>query len=117
MSINIFRKPVIVEIEGKEYDFVLDFESAIVFQDLYGESVFVGIDKITKDQDLKALACLVASCLKDKETFKCVGMNFVKGIDLITGLPFFTDKLADLMTESLPENDEKDKKKQKQKTT
>ena len=65
MSINIFRKPVIVEIEGKEYDFVLDFESAIVFQDLYGESVFVGIDKITKDQDLKALACLVASCLKD----------------------------------------------------
>ena len=117
MSINIFRKPVIIEIEGKEYDFILDFESAIVFQDLYGKSIFVGIDKITKEQDLKALSCLIASCLKDPDTFKCVGMNFVKKIDLISGLPFFTDRIADLLTASLPENKEENKKKQKQKTT
>lgn len=116
MSINIFRKPVIIELEGKEYDFILDFESAIVFQDLYGQSIFMGIDKITTNQDVKALSCLIASCLKDPDTFKCVGMDFVKKIDLIAGLPFFTDKIAELLGASLPENDEEDKKKQKQKT-
>ena len=92
---NIFRKPIKVEIENKEYDFVLDFESAIVFQDLYGKSIFFGIDKITKEQDIKALGCLIASCLKDKDTFKCVGMDFVRKVDLMEGLPFFTDKLAE----------------------
>lgn len=110
MSINIFRKPIKVEIENKEYDFILDFESAIVFQDLYGKSIFLGIDKITKEQDIRALSCLIASCLKDEKG--CVGMKFVKKIDLMEGLPFFTEKLGELMENSIPHSDNEDKKKE-----
>ena len=42
---NIMRKPIKMQIEEKEYDFILDFESAIEFQDLYGKSIFLGIDQ------------------------------------------------------------------------
>ena len=65
-KVNIMRKAVKVEIENNEYDFILDFESAIIFQDLFGDSIFLGIDKIIQKQDVKALACLIASCLKDE---------------------------------------------------
>ena len=50
---NIMRKPIKMQIEEKEYDFILDFESAIEFQDLYGKSIFLGIDKITREQEIK----------------------------------------------------------------
>lgn len=107
---NIMRKPIKMEIEGKEYDFILDFESAIEFQDLYGKAIFVGIDKITREQDLKALGCLIASCLKYND--KPVGMKFVKKIDLMNGLPFFMEQVGKLMENSLPAEDDPDKKKQ-----
>ena len=107
---NILRKPISIELNGKAYDFILDFESAIVFQDLYKKSIFMGIDEITRTQDLKALSCLIASCLKDKNG--SVGMDFVYGIDLMNGLPFFMEKLGELMENSLPEEDsDSDKKK------
>ena len=38
--------------------------------------LFLGIDKITREQDLKALGCLIASCLKYND--KPVGMKFIK---------------------------------------
>ena len=102
---NIQRKAIAMDIEGKDYEFVLDFESAIEFQDIYKKSIFVGIDKISKEQDLMAMACLIASCLKDIETGKCVGMDFVKKIDLIGGLEVFMSKITELMDNSLPTGD------------
>ena len=85
----------------------------MVFQDLYNESIFLGIDKIIQKQDIKALACLIASCLKDEDG--CVGMEFVKEIDLMNGLPFFMEKIGELMENSLPMEEDEDKKKPKQK--
>lgn len=105
------RKPIKIEVENKEYDFVLDFESAVTFQEAYGKSIFVGIDNIRLNQDIVALAYLVASCVKDPATDKCVGMKFVNKLDLISGLGFFTEKIAELMELALPEEDEEDKKK------
>ena len=112
-KMNIMRKAIKVEIENNEYDLVLDFESAMVFQYLYNESIFLGIDKIIQKQDIKALACLIASCLKDEDG--CVGMEFVKEIDLMNGLPFFMEKIGELMENSLPMEEDEDKKKPKQK--
>lgn len=113
-KVNIMRKAIKTNIENNEYDLVLDFESAMEFQDLYGESIFLGIDKIIQKQDIKALACLIASCLKDEDG--CVGMDFVMKIDLMNGLPFFMEKIGELMENSLPTEDEKvDKKKPRQK--
>ena len=112
-KMNIMRKAIKVEIENNEYDLVLDFESAMVFQDLYNESIFLGIDKIIQKQDIKALACLIASCLKDEDG--CVGMEFVKEIDLMNGLPFCMEKIGEFMEHSLPMEEDEDKKKPKQK--
>ena len=113
-KVNIMRKAIKVEIENNEYDFILDFESAIVFQDLFGDSIFLGIDKIIQKQDVKALACLIASCLKDEDGN--VGMEFVKTLDLMNGLPFFMDKIGELMENSLPMEENVDKKKPRAKT-
>lgn len=113
-KMNIMRKTIKTNIENNEYDLILDFESAMMFQDLYGESILLGIDKIIQYQDIKALACLIASCLKDEKG--CVGMDFVKEIDLMHGLPFFMEKIGELMENSLPTEDNKvDKKKPRQK--
>ena len=110
---NIMRKPIKIELEGKEYDFILDFESAIEFQDAYGKSIFIGIEKITSEQDVKALSCLIASCLKHND--KPVGMGFVKGLDLMNGLPFFMEKITDLMNNSLPVEEDTEKQTKKKK--
>ena len=108
-KINIKRKAIKVDIENNEYDLILDFESAIEFEDLFGESIFIGIDKIIQKQNVKALACLIASCLKNEDG--CVGMEFVKEIDLMDGLPFFMEKIGELMENSLPTEENVDKKK------
>lgn len=105
---NIIRKPIKININDKEYDFILDFEGAIVFQDLYGKSVFKGIDDITKNQDLKALACLIASCVKDENG--AVGMDFVYRLELITTLTYFIEKIGALMENSLPQEEDSKKK-------
>lgn len=111
---NIQRKAIPMEIDGKEYEFILDFESAIEFQGKYGDSIFVGLSKLSEKQDLYAMACLIAFCLKDS-TGKCVGLDFVKKLDLINGLDFFMDKLSALMDNSLPEEDDNAKKNAKKK--
>lgn len=111
MSISIMRKPIKIVIDNKEYDFVLDFESALMFQDMYGKSIFIGIDNIRISQDLRALAYLVACCVKDVETEKSVGLEFVNKLDLLNGLNFFMEKIAELMENSLPEETDEDKKK------
>lgn len=107
---NIKRKVVQIELNGKEYDFILDFASAIDFQEYYGKSIFIGLEKISTEQDLVALAKLIASCLKTKDG-KSVGMEFVKNIDLIDGSEFFISKIEELMSNSLPKEKDASKKK------
>lgn len=107
---NIQRKVIKIELDGKEYDFILDFESAIEFQGLYKKSIFIGLSKISEEQDLIALACLLASCLKD-EKGKPVGMDFVKKLDLMATVEYFMNKLSELVDNSLPVDNESNKKK------
>lgn len=107
---NIQRKVIKIELDGKEYDFILDFESAIEFQGLYKKSIFIGLSKISEEQDLMALACLIASCLKN-EKGKPVGMDFVKKLDLMSTVEYFMNKLSELVDNSLPVEDEPNKKK------
>lgn len=107
---NIQRKEIPMRINEKDYAFVLDFESAIEFQSAYGKSIFVGLTKLSEEQDLMALAVLIASCLKD-ENGKPVGMNFVKTLDLMGALEFFMDKLSALVDNSIPKDENPSKKK------
>ena len=51
-KMSIKRKAMKVEIENNEYDLILDFESAMEFEDLFGESIFLGIDKIIQKQNV-----------------------------------------------------------------
>lgn len=101
---NLKRKTIEIKLENKTYEMILDFESAIEFEDLYGKSIFEGIKKISTEQNIKALACLIASCVK--EDGKCVGMDFVKGMDLMSNLEFFIEKLGELMDNSLETDSE-----------
>lgn len=107
---NIQRKVIKVELDGKEYDFILDFESAIEFQGAYKKSIFIGLSKISEEQDLLALACLIASCLKN-EKGKSVGIDFVKKMDLMSTVEYFMNKISELVDNSLPVEDEPNKKK------
>lgn len=107
---NIQRKVIKVELNEKEYDFILDFESAIEFQGAYKKSIFIGLSKISEEQDLLALACLIASCLKN-EKGKPVGMEFVKKMDLMSTVEYFMGKISELVDNSLPVEDEPNKKK------
>lgn len=108
MDIN--RKVIPMEIEGKEYDFVLDFASAIDFQELYGKSIFLGIQEVSETQDVVALGCLIASCLKEKGKNESVGIDFIRQFDLLSSLQFFMEKIGELMENSVPKEDENKKK-------
>lgn len=107
---NIQRKVINIELNEKEYDFILDFESAIIFQDLYKKSIFIGLSKLSEEQDLLALSCLIAACLKD-EKGKPVGLDFVKKLNLIGTVEYFMDKISALVDNSLPVNEDKPNKK------
>ncbi|EOU2097092.1 hypothetical protein C0L75_02920 [Clostridium perfringens] len=107
---NLKRKVIPMELDGKKYEFILDFESALEFQNDYGKSIFVGLSKISEEKDVKALVCLIAACCKN-EKGKPVGLDFVKKIDLMSGLEYFMDKITALVDNSLPKKDESDKKK------
>lgn len=107
---NIKRKVIPIEINEKKYEFILDFESAIEFQELYGKSIFVGLSKLSEEQDLVAMACLIASALKD-ENGKPVGMQFVKQLDLMTSLELFMEKVTELVDNSIPKESKPVKKK------
>lgn len=110
---NLKKKTVEVVIDEVVYDLVLDFGSAIDFEDMYGKSIFEGIRKISTEQNVKALACLIACCLREED--EPVGMNFVREMDLMGSLDLFIEKLGDLMANSIEE--EKDEKEIQKKTT
>lgn len=107
---NIQRKVIPMEINGEAYEFILDFQSAIDFNMMYGKSIFVGLSKLSEEQDLLALASLIASCLKNKDG-EAVGMDFVKKLDLMSSLEYFMEKITELVDNALPKEDGKKTKK------
>lgn len=110
---DIKRKVIPMEIEGKEYDFVLDFASAIDFQDMYGKSIFLGLQEVSENQDVIALGCLIASCLKEKDQDESVGLSFIRKFDLLSSLQYFMEKIGQLMENSVPKESEDKKKLEK----
>lgn len=109
---NINRKTIEVEINDRKMSMVLDFESAIYYQENMNESIFVGVQRIGKEMDIIALVNLIASTLRDEED-KLVGLDFVKKLDLIEAVDFFMGKIGELMDNSVPEAKEKNPKKKK----
>lgn len=108
---DLKRKVIKMELEGKEYDFILDFETAMDFQELYGKSIFIGLQNLSDEQDLLALGCLLASALKDQRTGKAVGMDFVKKLDLLSSLETVMGNLGELVENSIPVEEDEAKKK------
>lgn len=110
---DILRKEIPVEINGEVYKLVLDFEAAMNFQKYYGKSILVGLDAVSKEQDIVALGCLIAACLKAGEgkDEKSVGLEFIEGLDFMNTLPIFMEAIPELVDNSLPKEDKKNKKK------
>lgn len=108
---NINRKVIKIELEGKEFDFILDFESAMEFQSAYGKSIFIGLQKVSEEQDLLALGCLMASALKDQRTGKAIGIDVVGKFDLLSSLEPIMECLGELVDNSLPTETDDNKKK------
>lgn len=109
---NINRKTIEVEINDRKMTMVLDFASAIFYQEKMNESIFVGIQRIGKQMDILAFAYLIASTLRD-ENDELIGIDFVKNLDLVSSVDFFMSKLGELMDNSVPEEKEKNPKKKK----
>lgn len=107
---NINRKEVKVDLNGEEMSMVLDFGSAIYYQEHMKESIFKGVNRISKEMDLLAFAYLIASTLRDSNG-KTVGIDFVKKLDLMKSTELFMEKFGELMDNSLPEKKENEKKK------
>lgn len=107
---NINRKVIEVEINDKKMHMVLDFESAINYQEQMNESIFTGIQRIGKERDIIAFAYLIANTLRHEDD-TLVGIDYVLKLDLIGSLEFFMDKLGELMDNSVPEAKDNSKKK------
>lgn len=110
---DILRKEIPIEINGETYKMILDFEAAMNFQKYYGKSILVGLDAISKEQDMVALGCLIASCLKTGEgkDEKSVGLEFIGELDFINSLPIFMEAIPQLVDNSLPKEKKGVKKK------
>ena len=105
---DIIRKVIKIELNGQEMGMVLDFESAITYQELTGESILKGVQRISKEMDIKALCCLMASVLRDKND-NLVGIDFIKKLDMMNGMNFFMDNIMQLMENAMPKDDDKKK--------
>ncbi|GAA0071664.1 hypothetical protein UT300003_31890 [Clostridium sardiniense] len=97
---NINRKKTFVKLDGKRYAMVLDFESAIYFQEQTGKSIFEGINNIGQSQDMLSLAYLVGATLRDKED-NLVGVEVVKKLDIINNLETLMGAMTELMDNSV----------------
>lgn len=111
---QIQRKEIDIELNGKNYKAVLDFGAAIEFEGLTKKSILVEIQNIATTQSMTTLACLMASVIK-KENNKSLGMKEIEKIDLIGGLTYFMAKMEELFENSLPKDDEIDDEEVKKK--
>lgn len=110
-KMNINRQYTKIDIEGKEMKMIIDFESSIYYQEQTGENIFVALGKLGNSSNMKTIAYIVASALRDEED-NIVGIDFVKKLDAIKYIGLFSDKIAELIEHSLPaeENQEVVKK-------
>lgn len=102
---NIQRKEIKIELNGKEYSAILDFGAAIEFESLTGKSILVEIQEFSKTQSMYTLAAIMASVIKTKAN-KSIGMSEIKKVDLISGLEYFVSKISELFENSLPHGEE-----------
>lgn len=102
---NIQRKTIELELNGKKYEAVLDFGAAIEFESLTGKSIINEIQKLEKTNSMSTLAYIMASVIK-KEKNKSVGIKLIETVDLINGLSYFMDKMTELFENSLISSDE-----------
>lgn len=107
---NIGRKLIEVELDGRKLSMVLDFESAITYQENTGESIFKGVERIGNDLDAIVFANLLAAVLKDEEG-NSVGLDFVKKLNLMEAIGILTEKMGELIDNALPVADPKKNKK------
>lgn len=111
---NIQRKEIDIELNGKNYKAVLDFGAAMEFEGLTKKSILVEIQNIATTQSMTTLACLMASVIK-KENNKPLGIKEIEKVDLIGGLTYFMAKMEELFENSLPKDDEIDDEEVKKK--
>lgn len=104
---NIQRKEIDIELNGKEYKAVLDFGAAIEFEGLTKKSILVEINKIATTQSMATLAYLMASVIKTKAN-KSIGIAEIQKVDLVGGLEYFMEKMNELLENSLPQEEEDD---------
>jgi len=109
MGLSLARTSIELEVQGKKYEMILDFESAIEFEAKRGYSIFTGVNKVTQAKSMTDLAYLIA-CITRDDTGKMVGLDFVKNMDIISNMAYLTEMLTELVTKSLPEATEEDKK-------
>lgn len=97
---NINRKKTFVKLNGKKYAMILDFESAIYFQENTGKSIFEGINSIGTEKDMLSLAYLVGATLRDNKD-NIVGIDAVKKLDLISNIEPLMQAMTELMDNSV----------------
>ena len=101
---NIQRKEINIELNGKQYVAVIDFGAAVEFEGLTGKSIITEMSNIANTQSMHTLACIMASVIK-KEKNKSIGLNEVLKVDLIDGMSYFIDKMGELFENSLPKDE------------
>ena len=104
---NIQRKTVEMELNGKSYEAVLDFGAAIEFEGLTGKSIISEMQNLEKTNSIATLAYIMASVIK-KEKNKSVGIKLIETVDLIEGSNYFIEKMNELFENSLMSSDEEE---------
>lgn len=94
-------KKVKITLDNKDYDLVLDLRSALLFQELQGETIFEGVDKIANKQDITAIVNLLCATVRDKG--KPVKKEFILGLDMLENLPAIMLALNDLLVKDKEE--------------
>lgn len=107
---NIQRKSVKMNINGKEYDAIIDFKAAIDFEMRTKKSMIKEIEELGKTQSIVTIANIMASIIKD-ENNNSIGLDAILDLDLVDGASYFMEKIYELVDSSLPVATEEDKKK------
>lgn len=104
---NIQRKEIDIQLNGKDFKAVLDFGAAIEFEGLTGKSIVTEIQKLSQTNSLYTLAAIMA-CVIKKDKNKSVGMQEISKVDLVGGLSYFVEKMEELFENSLPKDEDED---------
>lgn len=90
-------KKVKITLDNKSYDLVLDLRSALLFQQLQGETIFEGIEGIASKQDVAAIVNLLCSTVRNKKG-EPIKKETVLSLDMMKNLPNIMIALSELLT-------------------